>query len=91
MLARSSIVNGTISAPLRGEFGNVQLSDRTRASELFISPLMGLYFTFDLLGLARRSLYLERLAQTQTIFEVSAIIEAFRHEVTTRPRRAIPH
>lgn len=52
---------------------------------------MGLYFTFDLVGLAARSLYLPQLRHTETIFEVGAMIEAFRREVVKRPRRAIPH
>jgi hypothetical protein len=88
---RPSIVNGSIAASIGGQFGNVALNERTRASELFINPLMSLYFSFDLEGLAKRSLYLDSLADTNTIFEVSAIIEAFRHSTSTRPRRSIPH
>jgi hypothetical protein len=88
---RSSIVNGSIAAAIRGEFGDVQFTERTRGSELFVNPLMALYFTFDLVGLAARSLYLKSLRHTETIFEVGAIIEAFRHAVVQRPRRAIPH
>jgi hypothetical protein len=88
---RPSIVNGSISAAVRGDFGDVQFTERTNASELFINPLMGIYFTFDLPGLVRRSLYLDRLAATQSIFEVDAIIEAFRRETKARLRRPIPH
>lgn len=88
---RPSIVNGSIAAALEGKFGDVQFTDRTHNSELFINPLMGLYFTFDLPGLAQRSQYLDRLEGTETIFEVSSIIEAFRHGTERRPRKAIPH
>lgn len=88
---RPSIVNGSIAAAVRGDFGNAQFTSRTQSSELFINPLMSLYFAFDLMGLAKRSLYLDRLADTETVFEVSAMIEAFRHQVQTRPRRALPH
>ncbi|MFT3843138.1 MAG: DUF1152 domain-containing protein [Myxococcaceae bacterium] len=87
---RASIVNGSIAAAVRGEFGNAQFTSRTQDSELFINPLMGLYFTFDLPSVVSRSLYLESLAETQTIFEVSARIEAFRHQVKQRPYRGIP-
>ncbi len=89
--ARVSIVNASISSALRGQFGNVPLSERTARSELFINPLMSMYFGFELDAVARRCLYLDQLRGTRTIFEVSAVIEAFRHEVTTRPRRSIPH
>lgn len=89
--SRVSIVNASISSALRGQFGNVYLSERTARSELFISPLMAMYFGFELGAVARRCLYLEELSDTRTMFEVSAVIEAFRHEVTMRPRRSIPH
>jgi hypothetical protein len=88
---RQSIVNGSIASAIAGQFGDAHFTDRTRTSELFINPLMGIYFTFDLPGVARRSLYLERLANTETIFDVSLQIEAFRDETKARPRRAIPH
>ena len=88
---RVSIVNGSIAAAIRGEFGNVQFTKRTQRSELFINPLMSIYFGFELAAVAKRSLYLHLLHGTRSIFEVSAIIEAFRHSVKTRPRRAIPH
>ena len=75
----------------RGEFGDVRFTDRTAGSELFINPLMAIYFGFELAALARRSLYLDQLEGTESIFEVSARIEAFRNSVDARPRRAIPH
>lgn len=88
---RQSIVNGSIAAAVRGGFGDVPVTDRIAGSELFINPLMSLYFTFDLGGVAAHNLYLPLLEGTQTIFEVGARIEAFRYDTTTRPRRAIPH
>ncbi|MBX3250733.1 MAG: hypothetical protein KF901_26375 [Myxococcales bacterium] len=51
---------------------------------------MCLYWGFDLPAVARRSLYLPMLANTETLFEVSALIEAFRHDVARRPRADIP-
>jgi hypothetical protein len=88
---RPSIVNGSIAAAVRGEFGDVQFTARTRGSELFINPLMALYFGFDLQAVAERSLYLPLLEGTRTIFDVALRIEAFRHTVAVRPRRPIPH
>lgn len=88
---RPSIVNGSIAAAVEGKFGDVQFTDRTQNSELFINPLMGIYFTFDLAGLVKRSKYLDLLEGTNNIFEVTAIIERFRRDVEKRPRKAIPH
>jgi hypothetical protein len=86
-----SIVNGQIAAALAGESGDVHITERTGGMELFVNPLMAMYFTFDLPGLARRSLYLDRIRATEDMLAVSAAIERFRDEVTPRPRRAFPH
>ena len=88
---RTSIVNGSIAAAIEGKFGNVRFSERTAQSELFINPLMAIYFTFDLLAVAKQSLYLPLLENTESIFDVGARIRAFRHTVQPRPRAPIPH
>jgi hypothetical protein len=90
-LGRPSIVNGSIAAAIDGQFGDVRFTSRTADSELFINPLMAIYFGFELPALARRSLYIEQLEGAETIFEVSARIESFRNSITSRPRRDIPH
>jgi hypothetical protein len=72
--ARLSIVNGQIAATIRGEFGDFRFTERARGSELFVNPLMAMYFTVDLAGLARRLLYLYEPAATDTQYEVRAVI-----------------
>lgn len=88
---RPSIVNGSIAAAVEGKFGNVQFSDRTAQSELFINPLMAIYFAFELPAVAKQSLYLALLDDTESIFDVGARIRAFRQTVQPRPRVPIPH
>ncbi|MEV0400432.1 DUF1152 domain-containing protein [Actinoallomurus sp. NPDC050550] len=88
---RTSIVNGSIAAAIRGDFGDVRFTRRTAGSELFINPLMAIYFTVDADGLARQNLYLDRLKDTVLMRQISSVIEDFRYEVRTRPPRAIPH
>jgi hypothetical protein len=88
---RPSIVNGQIAAALRGEFGDAAFTSRTAGSELFVNPLMAMYFAVDLLGLARSVGYLERLENTNHLREVSLVIENYREEVERKPRRSIPH
>jgi hypothetical protein len=89
--SRPSIVQGQIAAALRGEFGDVRFTTRTAGSELFVNPLMGVYFTADLAILAAGVGYLAELAGTDTAVEVALAIEAHRDRVRRRPRRAIPH
>jgi hypothetical protein len=89
--ARPSIVNGQIAAALRGAVGDVHTTARTSGSSLFVNPLMGIYFSFEMDGLAAHSLYLDRLVDTVDMRQTQGRIEAFRHEITPRPRRAFPH
>ncbi|MGY0019191.1 DUF1152 domain-containing protein [Streptomyces sp. cg35] len=89
--AHPSIVNGSIAAAVQGAFGDVQFTARTRGSELFINPLMALYFAFELEGVARHCQYLDRIEDTHLIRQVSSAIESFREETSTRPPRRIPH
>lgn len=88
---RPSIVNGSIAAAVRGDFGDVRFTTRTRDSELFVNPLMSLCFAFDLPGLAARCLYLEHIEDTHLLRQVQSRIAEFRDEVVTRPARRIPH
>jgi len=87
---RPSIVNGQIAASLRGEFGNVPIA-RTGDSELFVNPLMSVYFTVDLPGLADNVHYLPEIADADTMFAVALAIERHRADTVPRSRRALPH
>ncbi|MBB5804128.1 hypothetical protein F4560_003896 [Saccharothrix ecbatanensis] len=88
---RPSIVNGQIAAALSGSFGDVALSSRTAGSELFVNPLMALYFAVDLPLLAAGVGYLPRLEHTDDAFQIALAIEHHRHDLDPRPRRPIPH
>jgi hypothetical protein len=88
---RPSIVNGQIAAATRGDFGDVQFTTRTSGSDLFVNPLMAIYFTVDLDSLANRSLYLDRLENTVGMRQVASRIEQFRDETPTRIPRTFPH
>ncbi|MFI6013216.1 DUF1152 domain-containing protein [Streptomyces sp. NPDC051243] len=87
-----SIVQGSVAAAVRGDFGDVRFTERTRDSELFVNPLMALYFCVDAPALARRNLYLDRLENTALMRQISSVIEEFRDELPhQRPPRAYPH
>lgn len=88
---RPSIVNGSIVSAIEGRFGDHHRSTRTQSSKLFISPLMSLLWAFDLLFVARRNLYLERLKETQSIWHVSLAIEGFRATAPSRRTDTIPY
>ncbi|GGW71276.1 hypothetical protein GCM10010503_55860 [Streptomyces lucensis JCM 4490] len=87
-----SIVHGSVAAAVRGQFGDVRFTERTRGSELFVNPLMALYFCADLPALARANLYLDRLEDTVLMRQISSVVSGFREELPRqRPPRAFPH
>ncbi|AGL17562.1 DUF1152 domain-containing protein [Actinoplanes sp. N902-109] len=88
---RPSIVHGQIAAATRGAFGDVQFTQRTSGSALFVNPLMAMYFTVDLDMLAARCLYLDRIEHTWGRRQVTSRITAFREEISPRIPRAFPH
>lgn len=85
-----SIVNGSIASALEGRFGDVHHTARTAGSQLFINPLMTLYWYFDLQAVAAQNLYLPLLEDTDNIFSVLREIEAFRQTVPVRKYQRIP-
>ncbi|AZQ32418.1 DUF1152 domain-containing protein [Streptomyces cyaneochromogenes] len=87
-----SIVQGSVAAAVRGDFGDVRFTERTKDGELFVNPLMALYFCVDAPVLARRNLYLDRLENTTLMRQISSVIAEFRDELDhQRPPRAYPH
>ncbi|MER5868026.1 DUF1152 domain-containing protein [Kitasatospora sp. NPDC002040] len=87
-----SIVHGSVAAALRGEFGDVRFTDRTKGAPLFVNPLMTLYFSVTVEALAARNLYLDRIERTQLMRQISTVIEEFRDSLPQqRPPRMFPH
>ncbi|GAA4846121.1 DUF1152 domain-containing protein [Kitasatospora terrestris] len=90
--AHPSIVHGSVAAALRGEFGDVRFTERTRGSKLFVNPLMTLYFGVTVEALAAHNLYLDRIERTETFRQIPSLIEEFRDELPARrPARRYPH
>jgi hypothetical protein len=80
-----SIVTNSISASMKGEFGDVHPTPRTTNSEQFISPLMGLFWFFSLEGVSSRIQFRNKIVSSQTMSEVS---NAFRmHRILNKQRK----
>lgn len=84
---RPSIVHGQIASAMLGVSGDVHFTQRTHNSVLFVNPLMAMYFTVTVEGLAARHLYLPKLEGTQTFRQIATVIGAFRDSL---PDRRIP-
>lgn len=89
--SRPSIVCTSILSALEGHFGNHQTTSRTADSELFINPLMTLYWCYQLRAVAQRILYLDRVRNVEGFLQAKVEIEAFRDLLPTiKPYRAMP-
>jgi hypothetical protein len=80
---KRSHVHKVISAACRGDFG----SD---APHVWLSALLNMYWFFDLPLLARTHMFLDDLAATDSIWDVSARIEGIRKQLPIKPRTTIP-
>lgn len=81
---QSSIVNSSILAAIEGRFGNWHETTRTEGSELYINPLMGLYWAFDLPAVVDRHLFIRELAETEGWVELARAI--FQHHAQQERR-----
>ena len=85
------IVTASILSAIDGQFGDHHLTARTQGSELFINPLMTLYWCFRLASVAERILYLDAMRQTETYWDVSQVISRFQASLpAVRQWRSLP-
>ncbi len=86
-----SIVTSSILSAIAGNYGNHHATPRTQNSELWINPLMAVYWCFHLSQIAERILYGEDMKTTHDITDVMGVIKRFRESCKTiRPRKEIP-
>jgi len=88
--SRPSIVNTSIAAAVEGKFGNFHTTERTRGSKLWISPLMSIYWSFQLAAVVQRNLYAEKLEATESLLDVSTVIQEFRSSIQAKQWDPIP-
>ena len=90
MPAYPSIVSGSILNAIDGYFGDHHSTSRTRSSKLFINPLMSLSWACELEAVAGRLLYPEEMADTETMGDMSSIIDSFRLRFPHKPFESLP-
>jgi hypothetical protein len=85
-----SIVCSSVVAAIEGQFGDHHATPRTAGSELFINPLMAIYFGFRVDAIARRILYLDQIRDIESFFQTELAIARFRASIPNRPMRSVP-
>lgn len=70
----SSIVVSSILSALDGQFGDYHATARTEGSELFINPLMCIYWFFEISSLSKSIIYMDALRRAEDLVESRTII-----------------
>lgn len=90
MTRHQSIVTNSVASAMRGEFGDFHPTRRTKGSVQFISPLMSLFWCFQLDGVASRLQFSSAIENTLTMDEVAKAFRLYRSMNTRRIHQGIP-
>jgi hypothetical protein len=86
----ASVINSSILSAVRGHYGNYHLTERTKGSHLWISPLMPIYWFFDLPVVAQHNLYLSHLRHTDTFMDAVRAYTTCARFIPKRRQAHIP-
>lgn len=78
MRGYESVILSSILSALEGKYGDHHRTRRTIGSQLWINPLMPIYWGFDAELVAKNVRYYEQLRDAKTIQQVSEVIKAYR-------------
>lgn len=87
---QQSVVTRSLLAVLDGTFGERPVSPETEATPIWLSPLLCLYWFFELEAVARQKLFLSRLLTTKTVSEAAEQMQRFFDTCPRRPWEGIP-
>jgi hypothetical protein len=86
-----SVINSSIISAVRGNYGDYHLTEKTKGSQLWISPLMPLYWFFDFDVVVKRNLFLSQLRGTMTFRDaLNRVLEFGRHIEKNRSQTNVP-
>jgi hypothetical protein len=91
MRLHPSIVSNSIIGAIEGNYGDYHETDRTKGSELWINPLMGMYWCFQLENVIQQLKYFDYIKSSNTFGELKEGLAEFRNTLTDfRENRRIP-
>jgi hypothetical protein len=84
-LQEPGIINASVISAVQGHYGDYHLTERTKGSQLWISPFMPIYWFFDLPSVVKQNLFLPEFHSTDTVLdEMHALFNA-RRVIPKRP------
>jgi hypothetical protein len=84
-------IHSRIVPATHGEFDDYHEFPDDRQVQLFLSPLMNLYWFFDLPAVVQRNLFIAAIQSTQTSDQAKDIYEHVRLGLKIRAKRSIPY
>jgi hypothetical protein len=85
-----SVINASIISAVRGEYGNYHLTEKTHGSRLWISPLMTLYWFFDVPAVVAQHAVLPAIKETLSFQDAIRAALAARRRLSIRRAGPIP-
>lgn len=85
-----SIVANSIADAMRGRFGDVHATEKTAGSELFINPMMPVYWFLEAGSVARAMRFGTALGQTEKFHEIESVIRSAHTAAEKRPWLSLP-
>ena len=91
MKGMESIVSNSIVTALEGEYGNHHSTHRTKGSELWINPLMTIFWSFDNRKVVEQIKYYDYIKDIYTMGEFNGQLMKYRNELKhIREKRQMP-
>ncbi len=85
-----SVINSSVISAVQGKYGNFHLTSKTSGSHLSISPLMSLYWFFELPAVARRNMLFSDLRYTDTRTDAyRGFLKARRNLTLRKPGKSV--
>ena len=85
-----SVINSSIVSAVRGNYGDYHLTEKTKRSHLWISPLMPLYWFFDFGAVVQQNLLLPELEGTLLFRDALYKVIAKAERIPRRKATKIP-
>lgn len=85
-----SVINSSIVSAVQGHYADYHMTKKTEGSRLWISPLMGICWFFDLAIVASLNLYLPSLRDSETFMDAMMSYMTTAGSLERRPSQRIP-
>ena len=85
-----SVINSSILSAVRGNYGDYHLTEKTKRSQLWISPLMPIYWFFDFECVAKQNMLLPEIEGTMLFRDALYKVIAKAERISRRAATKIP-